>query len=385
MSWHFSRALVAASSVDTSSGGDASAPSSTTTMPEAFWSHGRTTAACRRSRSGMTFAPLTDDRGAALLTWCLADSRARTSAPPARAPASADHDPASGPRWRALSVRFSPDTSGWRTARSLYAEDLAWSSLTLPRWGSLHGGELWERTTQEPRTSETGSGCWPTPMAQDAKHSGYAKSGPGKQDKLPYAVVRATWPTPTASMMPCEGTQRLLRKKWLAGELSLEEASAIAGRDVREAQGKIPKWPTPTVDDANNVTRKSGEFKSLTRAVMWPTPRAANPGSRPNGNGGKILAEEVAIVEGLRERGQKMFPTPCASEARQGYQNRHNGKKGSQESLTTVVQGGPADQAGGALNPTWVEWLMGWPLGWTDCGASATDRFREWCSAHGRS
>jgi len=25
-----------------------------------------------------------------------------------------------------------------------------------------------------------------------------------------------------------------------------------------------------------------------------------------------------------------------------------------------------AAQAGGPLNPEWVEWLMGWPLGWTD-------------------
>jgi DNA (cytosine-5)-methyltransferase 1 len=24
--------------------------------------------------------------------------------------------------------------------------------------------------------------------------------------------------------------------------------------------------------------------------------------------------------------------------------------------------------AGGALNPTWVEWLMGFPDGWTDIG-----------------
>jgi len=24
-------------------------------------------------------------------------------------------------------------------------------------------------------------------------------------------------------------------------------------------------------------------------------------------------------------------------------------------------------QVGGSLNPTWVEWLMGFPLGWTDC------------------
>jgi hypothetical protein len=238
MSWHFSQALVAEFSVDTSSDGGAFAPSNTTTMPEAFSSHGRTTDASRRSRYGMTFAPLTDALGEAVLTWFLEASRARTSAPQARVQVSADHDPDCGPRWRGLSVRFNQDTSGWRTVRCLLEEDLDWSSLTLPRWGSLHDGELWERTTQEPRTSATGSGCW---------------------------------------------------------------------------------------------------------------------------------------------------PTPCASEARQGYQNRNNGKKGSQESLTTVVQGGPSDQVGGSLNPTWVEWLMGWPLGWTDCGASATDRFREWCSAHGMS
>ena len=27
---------------------------------------------------------------------------------------------------------------------------------------------------------------------------------------------------------------------------------------------------------------------------------------------------------------------------------------------------------GGQLNPTWVEWLMGFPLGWTDLSASET-------------
>src|SRR4029077_19863587 len=29
-------------------------------------------------------------------------------------------------------------------------------------------------------------------------------------------------------------------------------------------------------------------------------------------------------------------------------------------------------QVGGSLNPTWVEWLMGYPLGWTDCEHSGT-------------
>jgi hypothetical protein len=40
---------------------------------------------------------------------------------------------------------------------------------------------------------------------------------------------------------------------------------------------------------------------------------------------------------------------------------------------------------GGQLNPTWVEWLMGWPLGWTDSSASATVRFRQWRRSHGAS
>jgi hypothetical protein len=33
--------------------------------------------------------------------------------------------------------------------------------------------------------------------------------------------------------------------------------------------------------------------------------------------------------------------------------------------------------AGGALNPTWVEWLMGFPLGWTDCGVLETRSSRK--------
>jgi hypothetical protein len=43
-----------------------------------------------------------------------------------------------------------------------------------------------------------------------------------------------------------------------------------------------------------------------------------------------------------------------------------------------------ANQVGGSLNPPWVEWLMGWPLGWTDCARSATDKYRQWSGSHGR-
>ena len=39
---------------------------------------------------------------------------------------------------------------------------------------------------------------------------------------------------------------------------------------------------------------------------------------------------------------------------------------------------------GGALNPTWVEWLMGWPLGWTVLDAAATEWFHSKPAQHGK-
>ena len=68
---------------------------------------------------------------------------------------------------------------------------------------------------------------------------------------------------------------------------------------------------------------------TMAKCDLWPTPRAANPGSRPNGKGGKILEEEILISVGQRSRG------------------------------------GKANPVSGSLNPDWVEWLMGYPRGWT--------------------
>jgi len=38
---------------------------------------------------------------------------------------------------------------------------------------------------------------------------------------------------------------------------------------------------------------------------------------------------------------------------------------------------------GGVPNPDWSEWLMGWPIRWTDLRPLATARFREWQQQHG--
>jgi len=77
MSWHYSQALVAEYLVANSSAGGQFALSKTTSTHGMCWSPGKTTDASPRSRSGMTYAPLTDDHGAELLMWFLAGFPAR--------------------------------------------------------------------------------------------------------------------------------------------------------------------------------------------------------------------------------------------------------------------------------------------------------------------
>jgi hypothetical protein len=67
----------------------------------------------------------------------------------------------------------------------------------------------------------------------------------------------------------------------------------------------------------------------------------------------------------------RMWPTPNASDHRdRGNMGspsiQRRASIGKQLGLSMVV----SDQSG-ALNPTWVEWLMGFPLGWTDLKGSA--------------
>jgi hypothetical protein len=69
---------------------------------------------------------------------------------------------------------------------------------------------------------------------------------------------------------------------------------------------------------------------------------------------------------------RESWPTPTKSDGEGGPGN--SGREGG-ENLRTA--------AGGSLNPTWVEWLMGFPLGWTDLGASETRSSRRSRSGSG--
>jgi hypothetical protein len=78
MSWLFSQALVEEYLVDTSSDGEQSAPLNGNHTQQAYCVPDKMTAFSRFSRFGMTFKPLTANRGEELLTLYRAAFHAKT-------------------------------------------------------------------------------------------------------------------------------------------------------------------------------------------------------------------------------------------------------------------------------------------------------------------
>ena len=122
-------------------------------------------------------------------------------------------------------------------------------------------------------------------------------------------------------------------------------------------------WEQPTLEQ----TIKGTESGLLLE--MWPTPTCHNAKEAAYPAEFKRKTPTLAATVAMRK-----FPTPQASD------NKDRGNmsnpsiqrriaKGKQIMLSQSVH-----PTSGALNPTWVEWLMGWPLEWTDLKPLAMDK-----------
>jgi hypothetical protein len=90
--------------------------------------------------------------------------------------------------------------------------------------------------------------------------------------------------------------------------------------------------------------------------------------------------EQPTLVPRTKGTGSGLWLTPQANEDAAGTPK---GKMQRMLGNDPRIRGTtPEEWARGTLNPTWVEWLMGWPLGWTDSKPLATDKFRQWQHMH---
>lgn len=232
-----------------------------------------------------------------------------------------------GPQQSSASAWYDPGSRFWKTFQACLLQDTSEPfSETWPRAGLIVAGVFYRQPKWERRISGIGSGLLPTPVVPNG----------GRQHNLDNLTL-----------------------------------------------------------DGNTLYRRNGSKAQMdlqTYVRMWPTPKAAgNRNSRAalideKGNGKKpsglaleqavevsmgILPRELTTIDELPPK-YRVMPTPNARDWRSGKGRQENGHS---PQLPEVL--------GGQLNPTWVEWLMGWPLGWTDLKPLAMDKFQQWLEQHG--
>jgi hypothetical protein len=88
---------------------------------------------------------------------------------------------------------------------------------------------------------------------------------------------------------------------------------------------------------------------------------------------------------------KEMFPTPTMRDYKgaNGFETTKKkiseGLRAHMGQLPNAIQHLEQKPIGGTLNPMWVEWLMGWPLGWTDLKPLETDKSHSVQQPHGES
>ena len=120
---------------------------------------------------------------------------------------------------------------------------------------------------------------------------------------------------------------------------------------------------------------------------FWPTPATKGYGHAAEGMVGNLMKKIEAGVISKQEAEQmlslphlenhrtwrKKWGTPKAQDSRHALTDR--GKSNLGEQVAGLHNGGK-------LNPNWVEWLMGWPIGWTDLKPLEMDKFQQWLQQH---
>ena len=300
--------------------------------------------------------PLFDDSASSESMPSAADSPARTSASPARVPAWTVSAPDSGESFAVSLASFDPATCSWRMSGLFEGEDSLPFSEPFPRSGMVLSGTLFLLPPLVHLTSAIASGS---------------------------SLLR----TPGSAVIEAKSTVTKL-----TGRKPSDPQVGLADQLLAIEQGRMTLLPTPTTSDGGAWTPSHGTGQNL-RAALLPTPTAQD--SEHAGGAG-------CIARGKRGHSltsaARLIPTPTAGDASaSGSRNTATSKAHPGISLTdwAIGDGGtgrllPTPQAEdhrncadysdgsrgkspqlrhlgkGRLNPRFVEWMQGFPPGWTE-------------------
>jgi hypothetical protein len=313
------------------------------------------------------------------LTSYAADTHVSPSPPQAKGKAPTTRDTSGLGSGKPL-ANYDPDTQSWRMCEVTLVSD---SPPFLGKWppsGTTQSGKLFPQPQLVRLIAEIALSSWPTPRNSSAMSKDIGtiqerlENGKPYKSRLEEAIALAptpsgNWPTPTASDVFTDNLRSSQQTDGSMHSVSLGQA--------------VQMWPTPTASDwkGRGPNSKQQGLPEIvkTRENLWPTPTAVTRPMEGNVRAyrAKIEAGEMTETEAEAILGKsvweaqgkipEMWPTPThgklagGSGAFQQIQDKYENNEITLEEKKAMQAGN-----GGRLNPTWVEWLMGFPLGWTD-------------------
>ena len=217
----------------------------------------------------------------------------------------------------------------------------------------------------------------------------WEKGGPNQRDssgRPGLQMAAQLWATPnTMDGLPPRSKESLLRQATTTRKGRTRPANLREQVDPET----VALWQTPNVPNGGRVNppemsptgmmpdgskRQVGleHQVKMVDAGLWPTPRASDyKGCGPAGSSSAEHFLEKGYLSGA-----VLYATPNARDWKNATAKEWDNPKNTRNlnrQIAKLSEGEQSTEArNGQLNPTWVEWLMGFPLGWTDLSASET-------------
>lgn len=343
------------------------------------------TESCLGSQSGTTSVHSMEHLGEESLILSPEDFLAKTFPQLERELESRANAQGFGDRWPGWWARYDQDSSSWKTPQCSLLGDLEEFSETWPNWGIMHDGAFWGLTTAVRHIEERESGSWriPTPTCSDAFTSNL-KSTQQKPDtmhsvslaQLCEKMPEKMWPTPTSQEA---GIINLKSKDGGPVKPGERAYNPNTGKHTQVTLNRaVNIWPT--------LGQKIGDIEAKEKS-MWPTPNTLeglkpkslesiqeyNQKARPGRSYCNMNLREIVVYGKQPISGKTMYGTPTATMSERSEKFLRGAKSTPNPAEIARKESGKSGQ----LNPDWVEWLMGWPIGWTKIEPIEID-WRDW-------
>lgn len=347
------------------------------------------------------------------LTSSPEDSPVKTSAKPENGPELKALGRAFGLSLRASLGSFDLDTCSLKTSQAcLFTMQCDEFSESFPDSGMMLSGSVYELQTSELRISESASSSWPTPDTGESKTGHGARGGickNGHQSGMDLKATSAQWSTPSAHDGRRPGshatsTQGANLKRdaevWQTphGMSNVDFRGKVGGCGAGEFAKQANQWPTPNAHDATGARGPGFELTGnhysphdlVAATDQWQTPATDSFRSRGGERVDEMGLDQQARIfpsslpdpqtaDGPKSSESvqiwcRLWPTATEQDAagarnetatRPQSSSHHSGTTLTDAVLKSEVKDGKISTSL-RLNPRFVEWLMGFPTGWSE-------------------